>query len=250
MTLARRKGIAPAESEAIAQALVRHKSPESIRRYGRWQRGDYADWIAQAMPVDTAQSVSLPLPVLFFDEDMQQLTQLANDLDDKNHEPAPKAHSKKRPTPDCSSLPPAESPIPQRTYTLSDGKTVSALGPDSWDLVGEDLDIPNKLWDNDDPSSNSTHCVIVAFIGDHVFKTETAPAFVIQWTDDKNNNELVYDAVVHHYIRSLIPYHRRKKLTGKPTARLKPTPVVRPRAARAARHKPTPPSATQRATNI
>ena len=88
MTLARRKGIAPAESEAIAQALVRHKSPESIRRYGRWQRGDYADWIAQAMPVDTAQSVSLPLPVLFFDEDMQQLTQLADDLDDKKPAPA------------------------------------------------------------------------------------------------------------------------------------------------------------------
>lgn len=64
------------------------------------------------------------------------------------------------------------------TYDLGDEGSVTALGEDSWGLVGTDANIPNALWGFDD--GDATRCRIAAFIGQHRYAHgRAAPSYVI-----------------------------------------------------------------------
>lgn len=63
-------------------------------------------------------------------------------------------------------------------FDLGDEGSVTALGEDSWGLVGTDASIPNELWGIDD--GDATRCRIAAFIGKHMFmQGGVAPSYVI-----------------------------------------------------------------------
>ena len=64
------------------------------------------------------------------------------------------------------------------TFDLGDEGSVTALGADSWGLVGTDANIPNALWGFDDGAA--TRCRIAAFIGKHRYaQGGAAPSYVI-----------------------------------------------------------------------
>lgn len=73
------------------------------------------------------------------------------------------------------------------TFDLGEEGNVTALGKDSWGLVGTDANIPNELWGVRDGAS--TRCHIAAFIGKHGYaQGGEASSYVI--TDSING---------HHY---------------------------------------------------
>ena len=174
--------IARDEVEGIAQALVRWKTPESVRLYGKMQPHQYADYVDMVTRGD-AHGAAISGDELPETDPEQAVRDHQATLAYLDHEQSAKAKSKRQPVADDkqaatrkrkpqpqSGEPPAAAVALRPCFNLGDGASAQDVGDESWGAVGERIRLHYSFWGSRDADDEDyIACTVAGYIGRHTF---------------------------------------------------------------------------------
>ena len=174
--------IARDEVEGIAQALVRWKTPESVRLYGKMQPHQYADYVdmvtrgdahgaaisgdelPETDPEHVVRDHQATLAYLDHEQSAKAKSKRQHVADDKQA-----ATRKRKPQPQ-SGEPPAAAVALRPCFNLGDGASAQDVGDESWGAVGERIRLHYSFWGSRDADDEDyIACTVAGYIGRHTF---------------------------------------------------------------------------------
>ena len=188
----RNKGIVRDEVEGVIQTLVRWKTVEALRIYARMRPSDYADYVDMATQGDANLGDAAEVPEIEPEDVIAEHEATIQALDEieQQDKAAENARSRvsgssaspsKRRTTAADTSSGGASRTPRKVFDLGDGKTAVDLGPDTWNVRGRTILVPNGFWGPEYDDGNTSACLVVGFIGGFHFPHAYSPyTYIIQ----------------------------------------------------------------------
>ena len=213
-------------ADGIIQALERWRSVEAMRNYEHMAPSTYADYVSIGVSTDAGHAASGQMPQIepadslaALDATVQNLTADLNRaeggaLSDAAERAGSAAQAQRTRQAPAHPPPRAVDAVPQpETFDIGEQRSVVALGPDTWGLVGTTIEVENALWDAG--ATGTTSCLVAGFIGKRCFSGSTTQhaAYVVTAIDDNHHYALrasylatrVADAALRRRLRKAPP---------------------------------------------
>jgi hypothetical protein len=178
-------------TDAIAQALVRWRTIESVHLYGQLSHARYANYVDAAIRTDVSLADDAPTPMCSEEQLADELDAVAIGIDYPPDEPKAASVPTSPSTPRITATPPMANkrrrqPTPtysalQTTYNLGHLGDVQARTSDPHSYVGRTLSVPNTTWGIGD--GLSTTCNVVGYASGIRYQ-RTSGVYVLHASDD------------------------------------------------------------------
>ena len=197
------------------QAHVRHKTLDAMYGYGKLTPSAFADNMAIVTRMDPNMANLEDLPD---HEPKETLAAVERVVDALGPQPSPKPQappdkvtpSKNKSSKRGSTATPTPSPqLPPQTVRIAGAKEpVAILAPDSWNIVGTTLDLPNEVWGE---SEGNSRCTVTHFIGRHEFPNGGSyTAYTVQIKGDDSHYAVRSSTIASHVSPELRKALRKK----------------------------------------
>ena len=152
--------------DGVIQVLERWKSVDAMQNYTRMTPATYAEYVHIGTTTDAGSAVRDDIPTIEPTEHLAALDDAVAELEtgDAPKVATPAGPSNARRVIGQSDDDGTRDAAPAAaTFDVVGGASVTALGRDSWGLVGTTMNIENALWDP--AASGSTACFVAAYVG-------------------------------------------------------------------------------------